>query len=642
VHVPSAGSTDITVTDVRSTSELEKTFEAGGRTLSDPKAASATMCAAPPAGTTMVSLADVGPGSELDLKRQFKAFFSLWVGLKAALLVSSTSVCKSFIKPLAVESVGSYALSTVPSPTKAALCIIASELKRAFESARRPTAHPKPLSPARAITRTQSATSLSVNSASPNHHATAPALISASLEDVTVSSSATDTQLHDPSKARQRRLANFSEQRALKAGMLHMQEQLVSNPGVDVTNLPAHIGARKTLGAFFLARLLGKRIELKSCMESDVCAAQPDIRHLNLAQLLSIRTDTLDLQAESASHSARNSFLETVDRHLFEKLARECSRGEAALPTSWKPLHALGIRIALTVGVARMLMSGSGDKVGTTGSALDIPVCWALELDEQDWPDGCRAAILNVAELWVEPLLGRHPDFSVPAAGGLVAVIRDRSKGKDLNWEISVLDSRIDDVLAKMTRVRIKPSSQKLLASELSALFIQRASCCNSTTHGSSPDSPQVSTLPSPTKAPLCNSVSELKRAFESAGRPSAHPKPLSPVRSISKTQWATSSLSVNSVSPNHHATAPSLISVSLEDVTVSSSATDTQLHDAPKAMQSVGEGSRSVLDRVRQLEAASRSAHEPKAALQAGRAKSSGYTGTCTRAGLDCKDDLR
>lgn len=100
--------------------------------------------------------------------------------------------------------------------------------------------------------------------------------------------------------------------------MLHMHEQ-ISNTDIDVTNLPAHIGADKKLGAFFLARLLSKRIELKSCMEGDVCAAQHDIRHFHMAQLLVIRTDNLELQTESASHSACNSLIEMVGRHLFSE-----------------------------------------------------------------------------------------------------------------------------------------------------------------------------------------------------------------------------------------------------------------------------------------------------------------------------------
>merc|ERR1711879_1106808 len=80
----------------------------------------------------------------------------------------------------------------------------------------------------------------------------------------------------------------------------------------------------------FLSRLISNQIELKSCMESDVSAAQSDIRYLTAEQLLAIRVPTMELATESHSHSARNSFLEMVDKHLFSKLARHCLRSSAA------------------------------------------------------------------------------------------------------------------------------------------------------------------------------------------------------------------------------------------------------------------------------------------------------------------------
>merc|ERR1712050_738783 len=98
----------------------------------------------------------------------------------------------------------------------------------------------------------------------------------------------------------------------------------------------------------------------KSCMENDVASAQSDLRYLTLEQLLHIRVPTLNFQTEAFSHSARNSFLETLDKHLFSKIPHRCQRGDLELPGKLEHVHVVGLRITLMVGAAELFKAGWG------------------------------------------------------------------------------------------------------------------------------------------------------------------------------------------------------------------------------------------------------------------------------------------
>jgi len=293
--------------------------------------------------------------------------------------------------------------------------------------------------------------------------------------------SATLPDMPDRPERPLRKLSNVAEQRALKAGVLQMLAGLVGDDSVQPAELPrCASGAPKVLqGSSTLQRLLSNQMELKSSMESDVSAAQSDLRHLTAEQLLSIRGGTLDLVTESPSHSARNSFLETVDKHLFAKLARRCLRGCATPPERPEPWHALGLRITLILGASELLADGWGAQAAGSAAAdlPPVPPCWAVRLRADDWPDQCRAALFNTRELWVQLLPGENPDFAGAAACGPIAVFCDRTTGlgKDrmLHWEIAVLNSQTDDVLAEMDR---EPGSrgQHALSEELSSFLAQR------------------------------------------------------------------------------------------------------------------------------------------------------------------------
>lgn len=280
-----------------------------------------------------------------------------------------------------------------------------------------------------------------------------------------------------------RKLSNVTEQRVLKTGLLRMLEVLTTGIEVNITELPkGPSGAPKVLqGSSFLKRLLSKEIELKGCMESDVSAAQSDLRHLSPEQLLSIRGQTLDFATESQSHSARNSFLETVDKHLFLKLARRLLRGQAEEPFRESTLHSLGVRIVVTLGAAILLREGWGQQAAeaSLGDLPPVPSHWILKLAPDDWPDACQAVIFHDVDLWIEPLAGPNPDFVAVCATGPVAVVVDRTTGigKDrmLHWEIAICNPATDDIMVELER---DPGEkrQKRLTDELTAVLAQRSS----------------------------------------------------------------------------------------------------------------------------------------------------------------------
>jgi len=292
--------------------------------------------------------------------------------------------------------------------------------------------------------------------------------------------------LSQPSKPLQRPLRTLSavtEQRVLKTGIVCLCRALVDRQDVRVIDLPkCASGAPKVLqGAAFLQRLLNDEVELKSCMESDVCAAQADVKYLKVEQLLSIREHTLDLMTESQSHSARNSFLETIDKYLFSALASRCMQGGTPQAASMEPLHQLGLRIALTVGVVDMLKEGWGlrSTAVAQGECPQLPSHWAIRLKPQEWPGQFACALLHVDELRVHAFASGTLDVAAVVGGNPVAAVRDRTSGvgKDrmLHWEVLRLECKKgEDFLTLLDRETI-PRQQSGLVDELSAKLLHRA-----------------------------------------------------------------------------------------------------------------------------------------------------------------------
>jgi len=277
-----------------------------------------------------------------------------------------------------------------------------------------------------------------------------------------------------------RTLSQMMEQCVLKVGLGCLGEKMPAGYDVEHIELPrTSTGIPKLMqGSSFLRRLFQKEVELKSCMEGDVAAAQADLKYLRVEQLLSIRLPTLDFATESQSHNTRNSFLEWTDKHLFYKLAQRCLTECSQVPDTFEALHRLGIRISITLGVLDHLSKGWGTQPADSKHLLSLPPCWVMKLDSKDWPQQCRAAIFNSEELWVKSLPGEAPDFAAVAMSGHLAVVRDRTTGtgKDrmLHWEIVVMEScSTEDILYEMDR---DPATNKKssMTAELSATMLQR------------------------------------------------------------------------------------------------------------------------------------------------------------------------
>lgn len=259
-----------------------------------------------------------------------------------------------------------------------------------------------------------------------------------------------------------RKLANITEQRVLKTGVRRFHKDFVEEKAADIMQLPKRKdGTPKLMSTAFFQRLFSDKIELKGCLQSDVAAAQPDVRHLSTEQLLAARAATLDFQTESERHSAHNSFLNTVDTHLFEKLARCClerSNANAVSQASAQALFETGVRITMMLGAAELLADGWDSKQGETNEELPaVPQCFAVRLDEKQW-QGSRFAIFNTTNLSLQ-VVASELDFAtiVPAEECLAACL-ERSTGAGatrlLHWEVACLDPRapVEELMVELEK----------------------------------------------------------------------------------------------------------------------------------------------------------------------------------------------
>lgn len=276
-------------------------------------------------------------------------------------------------------------------------------------------------------------------------------------------------------------LASISEQRVLKAGV-HCLREALAGDAASLSELPRRRdGAPLVLQGSFIRRLLGDELELKVCSQCDVSAAQPDLRHLSTEQLLTLRARTLDFSTDSDSHSAHRNFLFSLDSHLFEKLARQSLRKptESSQPARPDSLRTLGIRMALVLGAVDVMAKGWNDNgvAGAEDGGASLPVCWAIKLDESDWP-GCSAAVFHSRELWLEVVHDESHDFAKVASDSQVAVVTDRSIGsgidRRLHWEIVAFDPATDDIVAELSHK--EGVERDKLSSELSSVIRQRCS----------------------------------------------------------------------------------------------------------------------------------------------------------------------
>mmetsp|Transcript_114330 Transcript_114330/g.207935 ORF Transcript_114330/g.207935 Transcript_114330/m.207935 type:complete len:527 (+) Transcript_114330:58-1638(+) len=238
---------------------------------------------------------------------------------------------------------------------------------------------------------------------------------------------------HDVPQAQQplrQRITNVTKQSVLNLGVRRLHRRLVVEGKVNVTELPKRAnGTCGLLAAAFFERLLGGQLELKNCMNSDVSAAQLDIRNLTLEQLLTIHVGALDFTTASDHHHAHMNFIWMVNMHLFEKLARQCVQVQDPAMQGWlaklpaKLLHSLGMKLVLLLGAGELLAKSE------EGANLPCPfACWVLQLEEKEWAD-YKSLLFKANELQVELLKGERPDLTRFMDCGLICMAWERAAG---------------------------------------------------------------------------------------------------------------------------------------------------------------------------------------------------------------------
>lgn len=263
-------------------------------------------------------------------------------------------------------------------------------------------------------------------------------------------------------------LRSIGEQRVLKRGLLKL-ELLLQNqcdPQLLLRFPRRASGGPVMLSESFFQRLIAGEVEFRSLMGADVAGAQHDLRHLTIAQLLTIRNRCLDFATVSSSHESHRNFLETVDKFLFELVAKIDLRGP--FPQSLGPAHKLGKRLALILGAGAELPSLS---------ELHSPF-WAIPLDSDEWGSCCEVAIFNKAELWVRACSSDPVELSDVLGKDHVNVIWEGSVGqgnlRELYWEVSPVDPMREDLIQEMNKSPHGCADPRLLQGELSrALFLR-------------------------------------------------------------------------------------------------------------------------------------------------------------------------
>lgn len=308
-------------------------------------------------------------------------------------------------------------------------------------------------------------------------------------------------------RSRRWTLANVAEHRVVGAAVRRLHEVLVAQrPSVDLLELPKRPdGSSLVMQASFYRRLLGGRLEVKGCLESDISAAHMDLKHLTLEQLVSIRAESLDFLTSSESHSTHNNFLDSVDGYLAERLVQHGLQGRAQAPAA--ALRALGRRLVLALGAGQLLRQGwgsssaggAGSRTGLSSGIGHLPHHWAVELDAALWPSGgAHKAALFFAEpqppseqhgssgssgdlFRVElPGSGREAWARAAGEGNEVAIACDSSwgigKGRRLQWEICAVDPRVDDIAVPGEAACASMSQQQALAKALAAKAMEGSS----------------------------------------------------------------------------------------------------------------------------------------------------------------------
>jgi len=295
----------------------------------------------------------------------------------------------------------------------------------------------------------------------------APATASAAAPAAEASEAqATCPQPHQPRPADEHivhlKLKRTSKQSLLAGGFSALFEQLGVTPeDCSPSTLPRFgDGRSKLLRPFIFEKLLREEVQLRSLHSGDVSAAQGDLRHLSLQQLLLVRVRSLDFTPQIRTHEAHHNFFSTLERFIFERLAQR-ALSAAPAPDAYMPAEsgaAAGGKLLCRLGRDLVLLLGAASAIGSKQRAdqkfaaverkpTPLPRFWLASLQKGEWP-AYQAVLLHAGvEPWILPLVGDSPDEVVAASDGeLVALMAERSR----HWEIEVFDPREVDAFEEL------------------------------------------------------------------------------------------------------------------------------------------------------------------------------------------------
>eukprot|EP00930_Biecheleria_cincta_P068569 TRINITY_DN5610_c0_g1_i1.p1 TRINITY_DN5610_c0_g1~~TRINITY_DN5610_c0_g1_i1.p1 ORF type:complete len:485 (-),score=100.43 TRINITY_DN5610_c0_g1_i1:71-1480(-) len=234
-----------------------------------------------------------------------------------------------------------------------------------------------------------------------------------------------------PPRGKRLKLGDIAEQRVMKNGVRFLCDRIVPE-GCKLPPLPRRPdGSSKLLARSFFERLLSSQIDLQTSLGPDIAAAQPDLRHLAMEHLLSIRQRTLDFSTGSKSHEAHQSFLMKLEKHLYEQIAKQQMEQSEANAVRSEHLQQLGEMVVLAEGARAILAGEAADAPvgfekpigggyaaaaepsakGTGSEGTVPPHCWVIPLPFNQWPQ-FSAAVLQLGSSFAEDCGGSSPAAS--------------------------------------------------------------------------------------------------------------------------------------------------------------------------------------------------------------------------------------
>mmetsp|Transcript_15607 Transcript_15607/g.35850 ORF Transcript_15607/g.35850 Transcript_15607/m.35850 type:complete len:722 (+) Transcript_15607:97-2262(+) len=259
------------------------------------------------------------------------------------------------------------------------------------------------------------------------------------------------------------RLAQITRQRVLRAGLLRLDEALRARGNCTAASLENAAGVAAELLQFAKAAKMDA-----GDMRQLIAPEMSSIASLSVCDTLLIRASTFDVLEPLRSHEpVVTEFLDAFDRHLYMMLPSFMSDMDLV----WEgDTLALGVKIALCVGAAEILVQGWG--VGSPGSVgggfpgqsgnlpvtmplrPSIPDYWVLDLGTE------ALGLLNTKNLTLQVLAGTE-DIAHACGNDSVAIVRGQKQACEelaqvgiLDWEIFVVLPSRDDLESVLNRAR--------------------------------------------------------------------------------------------------------------------------------------------------------------------------------------------